>query len=77
MNKALRFMGGFLLGAMAGAGTILLFAPSSGEETRQAIRDRVQEILDESRSAAEARRLELTTQFDALKQPAVRTEKST
>jgi gas vesicle protein len=77
MSKALRFMGGFLLGATVGAGVILLFAPGSGEETRQAIQDRVQEILDESRSAAEARRLELTTQFETLKQPIARTEEST
>ena len=77
MSKALRFIGGFLFGATVGAGVILLFAPGSGEETRQAIQDRVQEILDESRSAAEARRLELTTQFEMLKQPIARAEEST
>ena len=76
MSKALQFMGGFFLGAAVGAGVILLFAPSSGEETRHVIQDRVQEILDESRNAAEARRLELRTQFEALKEPVARAEES-
>jgi gas vesicle protein len=69
MDKVLRFTGGFLLGAALGAGAVLLLAPRSGAETKQMIQARVQNILDEGRDAAEARRQELTAQFETLKQP--------
>jgi gas vesicle protein len=64
MVRVLRFAGGLVLGAAVGAAAVLLFAPQSGSETRQACRNRIQEILDEGRKAAEARRLELTAQFE-------------
>lgn len=69
MDRVLNIAGGLLLGAAVGAGIVLLFAPRSGADTQQMIRDRVQAILSEGQQAAEARRLELTTQFEALKQP--------
>jgi hypothetical protein len=47
----------------------MLFTPRSGVETRRLIEDRVEAILDEGRQAAEARRIELTAQFEALKRP--------
>jgi gas vesicle protein len=72
MGRMLRFAGGLLVGAVAGAVVVLLFAPQSGSETRQAFQARVQEILDEGRKAAEDRRLELTAQFEARKQPVSR-----
>jgi hypothetical protein len=37
---------------------------------RQVIRERVQEVVDEGRQAAEERQLELTARFERLKQPA-------
>jgi gas vesicle protein len=58
-----------LLGAALAAGLVLLFAPQSGDEIRQKIQDRVQAILAEGHQAAEERRLELTAQFESLKQP--------
>jgi gas vesicle protein len=58
-----------LLGAALAAGLVLLFAPQSGAEVRQKIKDRVDDILAEGRQAAEERRLELTAQFESLKQP--------
>jgi gas vesicle protein len=67
--KVSRIAAGIVLGALASATLVLLFAPRSGAETRQMIQDRIQSILDEGREAAEARRLELTEQFEALKQP--------
>lgn len=69
MGKFIRFMGGLFLGAAFGAGLVLILTPRSGAETRQMVQNRVQEILDEGRRAAEDRRLELTTQLEALKQP--------
>jgi len=66
--KALRMVCGFSLGLILGAGAVLLFAPRSGPETQGVIRQRIQEILSEGRRAAEIRRLELSAQFEALKQ---------
>jgi len=72
MMRMLRIAAGFLLGAMIGAAVVLLFAPRSGADTQQLIRERVQAVLDEGRQAAEARRQELRAQFEARKQPAPR-----
>jgi gas vesicle protein len=65
----LRIVAGLLLGAMVGAAVVLLLTPRSGVDTQQLIRDRIQAVLDEGRQTAEARRQELRTQFEALKQP--------
>ncbi len=69
MGKVLRIMAGLLLGAMISAGLVLLFAPRSGTETRRLIQERIEGVLAEGRQAAETRRLELTAQFETLKQP--------
>lgn len=69
MDRSLKFAGGFLLGALLGAGVVLLLAPHSGAETQQLIQERIQAILEEGRQAAEERRLELNAQLEALKQP--------
>ena len=71
MSKVLRILVGLLLGAAVAAGLVLLFAPQSGAETRRRIQEWIEDILAEGRSAAESRRLELTSQLDALKQPRV------
>lgn len=76
MNRMLAFGGGLLLGAMVGAGLVLLLAPQSGVETRQLIQDRVQDILDEGRVAAEVRRQELQARFEDLKRPSPQTSSS-
>ena len=68
MSRVLNVLPGLLLGAVAGAGVVLLFAPRSGSETQDLIRIRVQEILSEGRQAAESRRIELTERLQALKQ---------
>ena len=44
-------LGSFLMGALVGAGLALLFAPQSGEETQDEIRERAKKL----RSAAEDR----------------------
>lgn len=70
MNRSVRFVEGLVLGAALSAGLVLLFAPQSGAQMRQVIRERVQEVVDEGRQAAEERQLELTARFERLKQPA-------
>jgi len=69
MNKVVNITAGLVLGAAVGAGLVLLLAPLSGAETRQAIRDHVEGILAEGQQAAETRRLELSERFETLKQP--------
>jgi gas vesicle protein len=69
MGRVVRIMAGLLLGAAVAAGLVLLFAPRSGAEMRQQIQERVRNILAEGREAADSRRLELTAQFEGLKQP--------
>jgi gas vesicle protein len=69
MGKVLRIMAGLLLGAVVGAGLVLLFAPRSGADTKRLIQERVDAVLAEGRQAAETRRLELTARLDALKEP--------
>lgn len=69
MSRALRMMAGMLMGMLVGAGLVLLFGPRSGAEMRRLIRERIQAIQAEGRQAAEERRLELTAQFENLKQP--------
>ena len=67
--KVVRFLFGFMMGATLGwlAGTFL--APQSGENIRQTVRDRVNQIADEGRNAAEQRVVELRTEFEAAKAP--------
>lgn len=44
-NEGGGFMGGFLLGALLGAGLGLLLAPRPGEETRQILAEKGDELL--------------------------------
>ena len=67
MNKFLAFMGGLLSGAIVGAVITLLLTPSSGDDVKQQARQRYNDVLDEGRKAAEARRAEVIAEFEALK----------
>jgi gas vesicle protein len=48
-NNGGSMMGGFLLGAVVGAGLALIFAPMAGDETRRQIRDAARKIKDGAR----------------------------
>lgn len=69
MGKASSVLSGLVVGALLGAALVLLLTPRSGEETRQWIQDEVDAVLEQGKLAAEERRLELTRQFEELKQP--------
>jgi gas vesicle protein len=56
----------FVLGAIAGAATALLWAPQSGEETRQLIADRAREGKDKAAEAAQRGREFIDRQRDHL-----------
>lgn len=69
MDRFFRIATGALVGATFSAALVVLFAPQSGAEMRQAIRDRIEAVRAAGQEAAETRRLELTEQLEALKQP--------
>ncbi len=69
MQRAISFLAGMMCGAVVGAVSALLLAPSSGLELREDVRGRVDEVLAEGRQAAEERRAELEAQLAALKRP--------
>lgn len=67
----------FIAGAAVGAAVALLFAPASGEETRQWVGDRARESRDRAADAARQgrdlinrQRETLTTAFDRARQQA-------
>jgi gas vesicle protein len=53
---------------VAGGALALLFAPASGQELQQQIQEHVDQLIEEGKAAAEARRLELEAQLEAFKQ---------
>jgi gas vesicle protein len=55
-SKAGGFLAGVLIGALAGAAAMLLWAPRAGEETRHILRDKSMELREQvSETADEAR----------------------
>ena len=68
MRKVLAFLAGFMLG-MATAGVLsLLFTPQAGPELQDQIRGGVERLVEEGKTAAEARRAELEQQLESFKQ---------
>jgi len=68
MRKFFVFLVGFLVGVWTGGMLSLLFAPESGSELQLRIREGVDELVQEGRSAAEIRRQELEEQLESFKQ---------
>lgn len=52
-KRPANFLTGMLLGGVAGAVTALLFAPQSGEETRQQIQQKAAELRDQTTATVE------------------------
>jgi gas vesicle protein len=53
VNHPGSFLAGLLLGALAGAGTMLLLAPQSGKRTRDQIQQRSMELRDQTAETVE------------------------
>ncbi len=67
MRKALAFLDGLLTGALVGVGLALLFAPSSGPELQQQLKDYTGDLMEKGKNAAAARRQEMEAELVALK----------
>lgn len=48
------FLAGLLIGSLAGAATMLLFAPQSGKDTRRQIQQRTMELRDQTMAGVES-----------------------
>ena len=63
----MRFIVGFFIGMMIGAGVVLLTTPRSGRDLQQSTRSLFDDVLAEGRKAAEERRAELEIRLADLK----------
>ncbi len=69
MRRMFGFMIGLFVGALVGATTALLLTPESGDELRSELRTRGEGFIDQVRTAADTRRIELRGRLDALRAP--------
>jgi gas vesicle protein len=69
MRRFMNFLAGAMCGALVGAVTALLMAPSSGEVLQQRLRDRTMSLRDEVREAYETRMAQLEAELETLRKP--------
>jgi gas vesicle protein len=69
MSRLFSFLFGALLGGLVGSSLVLLLTPESGENLRQRMRANAENIQQEVRQAAAAKRTELEQQLDTLRIP--------
>ena len=69
MRKTISFFVGVIMGGLVGATVALLFAPESGSELRDQIRDRAESLTGEIRQAVGDRRIELQDRLETLRNP--------
>lgn len=65
--RVMNFTAGFLGGVVIGAAIVLLTTPQSGTDLQHDVRSRFDEILEEGRRAATARRAELEARLAGLR----------
>ncbi len=63
------FLSGGIIGGIVGAAVTILLTPSSGQELRDQMQDRVQEIQLNVKNAAASRRAELEQELVLLREP--------
>jgi gas vesicle protein len=68
MRKFMAFLAGLVIGLWTGGVLAMLFTPQSGTVLQQRIREGVDRLVEEGKSAAEARRQELEEQLESFKQ---------
>ena len=69
MRRTISFFIGVIMGGLVGATIALLFAPESGTDLRDQLRDRAEMIGSEIRQAAGTRRIELQERLETLRSP--------
>ncbi|MFH2039321.1 MAG: YtxH domain-containing protein [Chloroflexota bacterium] len=69
MRRTISFFIGVIMGGLVGATIALLFAPDSGTELRDQIRERAESLSTEIRRAAGSRRIELQERLETLRKP--------
>jgi gas vesicle protein len=69
MRRMVNFVYGAMLGGLIGVTVGLLLAPSTGEEVRNQMKERAQQVQLEVKNAAAARRAELEQQLAAMRAP--------
>jgi gas vesicle protein len=74
MRSFTNFLAGALCGALVGAVTALLLAPTSGEELQTRIGDQMKSMSDEIRAAYENRVAQMEAELASLKKPAISEE---
>lgn len=67
MKKFGRFLFGALLGGFLGSVIVLLYAPENGEETREALRYRLEGFTNQIKEAANERRAQLRKEIEEYK----------
>lgn len=60
------FLAGFLIGGVIGAGLALLFAPASGKETREFIRSKATQAIDEGKEEVDKIRQVIREELERL-----------
>ena len=73
MSRMTSFLAGVMSGAVVGSVAALLLAPISGRELQSRARERFDTLVEDARSAAETKRVQLEAQLEALKAPKVHT----
>ncbi len=69
MRRMFGFLIGVMVGSLVGSTIALLMTPESGEDLRNGLRQRGQGFVNQVRSAAQSRQIELQDRLDALQAP--------
>jgi gas vesicle protein len=69
MRRMFGFLIGVVVGGLVGSMIALLMAPESGRDLRNMLRDRSRGFVNQVRSAAESRRIELQDRLETLRAP--------
>jgi gas vesicle protein len=69
MRRMFGFLIGVFVGGVVGSSIALLMAPESGEDLRLELRNRGQNLVNDIRHSADARRIELRNRLDSMRAP--------
>ena len=70
MRRIGKFLFGAMLGGVIGSVLILLYAPESGDQTREALKYRFNDFVSQIKDAVDQRREQLLREIEAYKEQA-------